>query len=182
MPPSKVSEPWHAFLTELDSAVSEAVDLHCIGGFVITQLYGFTRPTADIDTLFVTSRNELLRLLEKGRRGSELHKKYGVYLDFVSVADCPYDYDERLSEMFPGVYEHLRLLALDPYDLALTKLSRNIERDREDVKYLARCVPLDLKILKERYTVELRPYIGNPTRHDLTLELWIEMITEERSS
>jgi hypothetical protein len=61
-------------------------------------------------------------------------------------------------------------------------VSRNIERDREDVKYLARRVPLDLKILQERYTAELRPYIGNPTRHDLTLELWIEMITEEQSS
>jgi hypothetical protein len=78
MPPSKVPEPWHSFLAELDSAVSDAVELHCIGGFVTTQLYGFARPTADIDTLFVSSRSELLQLLEKGRKGSELHKKYGV--------------------------------------------------------------------------------------------------------
>ena len=74
------------------------------------------------------------------------------------------------------------LLALDPYDLALTKLERNIERDRSDVRYLARSVPFDLAVLKERYLTELRPYLGNPKREDLTLKLWIEAIEEERGA
>jgi len=38
----------------------------------------------------------------------------------------------------------------------LSKLERNIQRDRDDVKHLAQSVPLDLKILKERYDKELR--------------------------
>jgi hypothetical protein len=46
--------------------------------------------------------------------------------------------------MFPGAFQNLRLMALDPYDLALTKLERNIERDRSDVRYLARAIPFDL--------------------------------------
>src|SRR6266853_2110729 len=71
--------------------------------------------------------------------------------------------------------------ALDPYDLALSKLERNIQRDRDDVKHLAQSVPLDLKILKERYEKELRWQLGNPEREDLTLKLWTEMIEEERS-
>jgi hypothetical protein len=31
--------------------------------------------------------------------------------------------------MFPGAYKHLRICVLDPYDLALSKLERNIQRD-----------------------------------------------------
>jgi len=30
--------------------------------------------------------------------------------------------------MFPGAYRHLRICALDPYDLALSKLERKIQR------------------------------------------------------
>ena len=40
--------------------------------------------------------------------------------------------------MFAGTFQNLHLMALDPYDLALTKLERNFERDRNDVRYLAR--------------------------------------------
>lgn len=182
MPHSKVPEPWHSFLTELDDALSESVELHCIGGFVITLLYGLPRSTGDVDILLISPATQQAKLLEKAGKGSKLHAKHRIYLDFVTIVDAPYNYDERVTEMFPRVYQHLKLMALDPYDLALTKLSRNIERDREDVKYLARKAPLDLKVLKERYEQELRSHItGDPKRHDLTLQLWIEMIEEERN-
>jgi hypothetical protein len=34
--------------------------------------------------------------------------------------------------------------------------------------------------LKERYRNELRPNLGNPYREDLTLQLWLDAIEEER--
>lgn len=111
-------------------------------------------------------------------QGSELHRKHKVYLQLVGVATVPDDYEERLTEMFPGEFTHLHLMALDPYDLALSKLERNTERDRDDVKHLARTVPLDLDVLRKRYGKELRPYLGNPEREDLSLALWIESITK----
>jgi hypothetical protein len=37
--------PWSAFLDELDQAISEPIELHCIGGFVVSLLYGLPRPT-----------------------------------------------------------------------------------------------------------------------------------------
>jgi len=49
------------------------------------------------------------------------------------------------------------------------------------VKHLARTVPLDLEVLKERYQKELRWQMGNPEREDLTLRLWVEAIQEEKS-
>ena len=89
--------------------------------------------------------------------------------------------EDRLTEIFPGTFKHLGLLALDPYDLALSKLERNIQRDRDDVLHLARAVPLDLEVLKDRYQKELRWQLGNPEREDLTLQLWIDAGEEERS-
>lgn len=92
----------------------------------------------------------------------------------------PLNYEDRLIEMFPGKFKHLQRFGLDPYDLALSKIERNTQRDRDDVKHLAWMVPLDLGILQERYQTELRPDLGNPAREDLTLKLWIEAIEEER--
>lgn len=98
-----------------------------------------------------------------------------------TVADVPEDYAERPVEAWPGRYERLRVLCLDPYDLALTKLGRNSQKDRDDVRHLARGVPLDLAELRRRYEQELRPYLGRPEREDLTLQLWIDAMTEERA-
>lgn len=120
-------------------------------------------------------------MLELGMQSGPLHNKYKVYLDRVGVAKVPENYEDRLTEIFPKVFKHPRLLAVDPYDLALSKLERNIQRDRDDVKHLAKAIPFDLEVLKERYQKELRWQLGNPEREDLSLRLWIEAIEEERS-
>jgi hypothetical protein len=151
-----------------------------MGGFVVTILYGLARATSDLDVLLIAPREQRTPLLELGARCGALHKKHKVYLDYVGVANVPENYEERLTEMFPGAYKHLRICALDPYDLALSKVERNIQRDRDDIKHLAYSIPLDLKILWERYEKELRGQLGNPQREDLTLKLWIEMIEEAR--
>jgi hypothetical protein len=175
-----IPEPWLFFLRELDSAVHEEVRLDCMGGFVISMVYGFSRPTADLDVLEIAPEEAGRPILALGVKGGPLHKKYKIYLDRIRVVHVPENYEDRLTEIFPKAFNHLRLLALDPYDLALSKLERNIQRDRDDVQYLARAVPLDLDVLKERYQKELRWQIGNPEREDLTLRLWIEVIEEER--
>jgi hypothetical protein len=46
--------------------------------------------------------------------------------------------------------------------------------------YLADAVPLDVTVLRQRYQEELRPYLGNPAREDLTMDLWVEAIEERR--
>jgi len=177
---NQAPEPWHSFLAELDREATEETRLDCMGGFVVTLLYGLPRATADLDVLLIAPSKQRAQLLELGVQGGALHKKYKIYLDYVRVAKVPEDYEERLTEMFPGAFQHLRICALDPYDLALSKLERNIQRDRDDVKHLAHFVPLDLKVLTARYHRELRWQLGNPQREDLTLKLWTEMIEETR--
>ena len=174
-------DPWRSFWKEIDEAVTEPVEFHCLGGFVITLLYGLERSTSDVDVIAVIPRNPVNELIDFAGKGSFLHQRYGIYLDVVGIATVPENYDERLSEVFSGEFQHIKLFALDPYDIALAKIERNIQRDRDDVKHLARVVPFDLELLKERYETELRVYLGNPTREDLTLKLWIEAIEEERN-
>jgi hypothetical protein len=83
--------------------------------------------------------------------------------------------------MFAGVFKRLHLFVLDPYDLALSKLSRNLELDFEDVRHLAHARSLDLEVLEARYHKELRPYVLGPVeRHDQTMRLWIEALREVR--
>ena len=135
-----VPKPWKTFLEELDELVSSNVSLHCLGGFVVTACYGLPRPTADLDVLLIFPSETQTLLLRLAGEHSELHKKHGVYLDFVTVASHPDNYEQRLTEVFPGVFRHLQLLAVDPYDLALTKLERNLQRDRDDIVFLADAV------------------------------------------
>lgn len=178
--PSELAEPWRAFLTDLDALVTHDVRLHCCGGFVVTTQYGMPRTTADLDVLSILPGDDQRALLAAAGRGSALHRTHGAYLDIVTVATCPDGYEDRLTEMYPTVFRHLRLLALDPYDLVLAKLTRNADRDRGDVEYLATAVPLDTAILRRRYQDEMRALVGNPAREDLTLDLWIDIIEERR--
>jgi hypothetical protein len=170
-------EPWHSFLRELDDILKGPVELRCLGGFVITQQYGVGRETSDIDYLAITAqaRNDDVEML--AGLGSRLHRKFRVYMQYVGIVTPPADYASRLIPMFPSApWGRLRLFALDATDLALSKLERNAERDREDVLRLARAGLLDPVVLKERYFAELRPYLLSKLPwHDKTLQLWLEM-------
>src|SRR5712692_4482400 len=134
----------------------------CLGGFVVTACYGLPRPTGDLDVLLILPSDSQALLVALAGRNSDLHKKHGVYLDVVTVATYPENYERRLTEVCAGACQHIRLFALDPYDLVLAKLERNLQRDRDDFAYLAQAVPLDPSILRSRYTEEMRMYLGRP--------------------
>jgi hypothetical protein len=180
MPPDPIPSPWAGFLDEVDAALDADVSLHCLGGFVVCARYGLTRPTADIDVLSVAPGEQLDALLRIAGKSSPLARKYRLYVDYVTVATPPHAYEQRMQKVFAGRFTHLRIFALDPYDLVLAKLERNHEVDRDDVRFLAAAVPLDVNVLRERYASELRPLLGNPGREDLTLDLWTEIIQESR--
>ena len=178
MPRDAIPSPWAEFLDQVDGRLSAPIDVHCLGGFVVSVCYGLQRPTADLDVLPAAPRQNLDELATLGGKGSPLARQYRVYIDIVTVATVPESYEQRLKPVFPDRFTKLRLFALDPYDLILAKLERNQEVDRDDVRFLATAVPLDVRVLRERYVRELRPLLGNPKREDLTLDLWAEIIAE----
>lgn len=182
MPAERLLEPWHSLLGAIDGQTKSRIVLVCIGGFAVTVAYGAPRTTADLDVLWTINDPNAEAAITLAERGGELHKRYGVYIDPVSIATPPSNYEERLRAIFAGTFKHLHLFVPDPYDLALLKLDRNSQRDREDARWLARAAKLDLAELRRRYMEELRPYLTGPVkRHDLTLDLWVEMIEEDRT-
>ena len=177
MSPDEVREPpapWKAFLHDVDQLLGSAVELHCLGGFVLSASYNLPRPTADVDYIAAMPSSATTELEAIAGRGSALHKKHGLYLQHVTIADVPEDFAARLTELFPGAFARLRLLALDVHDVVLAKLVRNSPIDLEDAKFLAKAGRLEKNVLEMRYARELRPYLANESRHDLTLKLWLE--------
>ena len=174
----KLHEPWLSFLRDIDKRLSGPTEVHCLGGFVIAELYGLSRPTADVDVIQARGAANLNELAQVGGRGTPLAKQHRVYLDIVTIASVPEDYEARLIDFFPEAFTNLRLRAFERHDLALAKLARNQDHDREDVKRLAMGPGLDVDVLRDRYKRELRYQFGNPEREDLSLDQWCEMITE----
>jgi hypothetical protein len=82
-------------LVALDQELAQDTELHCLGGFVLGEHYGLVRPTADVDVLESAGTGEAM-IAQLAGRGSPLHKRFRVYIDIVTVADVPDDYDTRL--------------------------------------------------------------------------------------
>jgi hypothetical protein len=179
MPSDPLPEPWRSFLLELDTQLTGPTELHCFGGFVVAQCYGLMRPTADIDIL-ESKGTDLLTIAKLAGRTSSLHKRHGVYIDVVTVADVPDNYDERLTTALDESFEKLQFRMFERHDLVLAKIVRNNDKDRADVAAIAGGPGLDIDVLRARYVKELRPKLDRPEREDLTLELWIEIIEETR--
>jgi hypothetical protein len=173
---SPLRSPWKEFLSEVDEMLDEPLELHCIGGFVVTQFYGYPRATGAIDYYTAVPAN--FNLLEVAGDGSALHRKYGLCLHKAAVTTLPEDYERRFTEMAEKRFKHLRLLAPDPYDCILSKIERNGDIDVNDAEYLFRSQKLDAQVLQDRYDKEFRSYIiGDVARTDTTFKLWIEIFT-----
>ena len=98
----EVPSPWGDFLHELDDGLSKPVELHCIGGFVISLLYGLPRPAGYVDYVTAIPRYRMEELEKLAGRESALASKHKVYLQHVAVAAIPENYESRLSEIVPG--------------------------------------------------------------------------------
>ena len=180
LPPS----PWKEFLQALDAQLTEVCTLPCFGGFVVTLEYGIIRPipTSDLDVLDVAPPSMVRTLQETAGPGSPLANEYKVWLDCVGIANPPYDYESRLRPMFPGSFKHISLMVMDPYDVALTKLKRDSDKDFQDVLQLAEKIPFDLELFEARYIEELRDNTtGRPEDNDEVFYRWLGSIKEIRA-
>jgi hypothetical protein len=86
--------------------VTEACRLPCFGGFAVTLAYGISRLTFDIDVLDVAPPRAVEVLMREGGEGSPLAIEHKVYLDFVGIANPPYEYESR---SVPCIKGHFRI-------------------------------------------------------------------------
>jgi hypothetical protein len=78
------------FLKEVDQSLSSAVELHCVGGFVLIVVYGIPRTTSDLDYISSLPNSAYGELELLGGRESTLAKKYRVHLQHTGgVPDLP---------------------------------------------------------------------------------------------
>ena len=124
MPSDPLPEPWRSFLRDLDTQLAGPTELHCFGGFVVAQCYGLIRPTADIDILD-SKGTDLITIAKLAGRTSPLHKRHGVYIDVVTVAAVPDNYEERLANALDESFAKLQFRIFERHDLVLTKIARN---------------------------------------------------------
>lgn len=171
--PLELPKPWPDFLKDVDTALSRPVNLTCVGGFVLTALYGLPRPTGDIDYIEVKPQEAADEINQVGGPGSELAKKHRLNFQNVAIADWPDGYESRLDTLNLNL-RNLKLAALEPYDLLLSKVPRNSPKDREDAKYLIRKLNLAFALFEDRWQKEMAPWIGNRDQHALTVQLWKE--------
>ena len=114
----KSPTPWPEFLSAVDKSLSRPVEVHCVGGFVLSVLYKIPRSTGDLD--YIDGHPDTRELEQIAGRESELAKRYKVFFQRVGgIADFPEDYATRLSEMpfwttetFPQDARTLRLGAI----------------------------------------------------------------------
>jgi hypothetical protein len=177
MPPASqevsLPEPWRSFLTEVDEALPREITLQCLGGFVLAALYGLPRPTGDIDYISIDPHAVQAEFVRIAGLGSPLSKKYKLYFQRVGVADYPEEYESRLMPLELALPK-LKLLVFEPYDLVLSKLCRDGPKDSEDVKFLAGKLNLNFEELYKRWSSEMKPWVANADRHEITIQLWKE--------
>ena len=170
---------WRNFLEAVDRELSESISLHCIGGFVAEVVYGVPRTTNDLDYLSAETPPDSVALVENiAGIQSALRREYDLYFEAVGITHYPENYEERLRQLDLG-HTHLQLLVLEAYDLLLSKLTGNRDKDREDVQSIARSQELQYGVLKERYVEEMRAYLAEPEKHDLTIQLWEEFFDQK---
>lgn len=177
MPTNALVAKWMPFFKAIDAELTAPAELHCLGGFAIASKFGLPRATGDVDFVEVDGATAT-DLLAIAGRGTELAKKHKLYLDFVTVGTYPEDYGQRLEELALDDLERFRIKVFERHDIVLAKLSRAADHDREDVKYLASAVGLDVTVLRERFEKEVKFRCTNETRDQNTLDFWIEMIEE----
>ena len=79
-PLDAIPEPWRSFLSELDQIAASTARLDCIGGFVVTMLYGLNRPAGDVDVLEIAPRSTADAFSQVAMLGGLLFKKYRKYV------------------------------------------------------------------------------------------------------
>jgi len=177
--PTTIPEPWLSFLRDVGRALGQPVEVHCLGGFVLTVLWGLPRPTGDVDFIEIEPSEASDELLGIAGEGSELAKRHKLQFHRVTIAEHPEGYASRLVDITPKGLLRLNLRALEAHDLVLAKLARNSPRDRADVEFLVRQGALDRQCLEHRFEKELRPFLLNEDRETATLKLWLEECFDE---
>ena len=157
------------------------IRMYLVGGLAVNYYCG-ARYTEDVDAFYS-------KRLHTGSHVVNYRKKDGkdayLYLDNnfnQTLRLLHQDFDSAAVE-WEGVGNEgrmIRLYVLSPLDLAVTKISRFSEQDREDILVLSRAMPFRADALKDRATEALGDFIGDLSPVKLSIQLICDEIARDQ--
>lgn len=132
------------FFSDLDKEIEEKygqeilIEIYLLGGafFVINKL---RKLSPDIDVLVQGSTS--YRILNE--IGPKIAKNYNISLDILSdrvlgESKLPQNFlkNTKVYRRVRTKYKHIKLLTLSPYDILISKISRNLKKDELDIDYI----------------------------------------------
>ena len=170
MPDLVLPPPWPRFLTEVDHSLSGSGGTPLRGRFCSHRCAWHTEDYADLDYISAIPHQATEELERIAGRGSDLAKRHKVFLQAVGgVGDYPENYESRLTSLPLGL-KKLTLRILEPYDLLLSKLTRNSPKDMEDVQALVQKLKLEFDVFLERFRNEMS-WVPRRDWHEQTLNV-----------
>ncbi len=150
------------FLKEVDSHLRKRIDLVAAGGTAMT-LLDIKQSTIDID--FIVAGSDFLDL--KRALNSVPHGyRIDIFRDgFVFSQKLPEDYIQK--SILIRKFKSIRLYALHPLDIIVTKIGRLNERDTEDIKDCIRKFNIRKAEIKKR--AKMVEYVGQRQNYETNL-------------
>ncbi len=146
------------FLRLVDSELRRPCRVVIIGGAALSMAYHSRHATSDVDVL--EAQKHFWEAYEKAKGASP----HPIPIHKATVADPPYNYEDRLQQLRLRGLKKLKLLVPEAHDLAMLKAVRGYAHDLEAIEDIHRSTPLALQTLIERYEETRVQAIGNPHR------------------
>lgn len=161
-------------------SLSNPVNVYLAGGMAV-HLYTSNRVTTDVDAEFgarVFIPNDLIVdvTLEDGTREA-VHFDTNYNSAFALMHK---DYTDDAIALDIGV-EHIRLHVLSPLDLAVSKIARFADNDKDDIAALVRLGLTSADAIEQRATSALGGYIGGQAMLKLNLRDAVTLAREAES-
>ena len=151
------------FLKEVDKALDKAITLTAVGGTAMT-LLGTKSSTIDID--FDLSREDAV-VFRKALKSLPHGYRIDIFIGGMIFSQyLPQDYIAHCRHI-KSSFEKIKLLALSPLDIIVTKIGRLNERDIEDIKACIQKFRIGKKEVEKRAMQVV--YIGHEENYKTNL-------------
>lgn len=91
------------------------------------------------------------------------------------------DFSKRAREIMRGEFLNIRVMVMDPYDMALMKIGRFHQRDQEDLKILFQECQIEPDYLKRLFLEAKEYYVGNISFLETSFKLAMNILTSHNN-
>jgi hypothetical protein len=137
----------------LDALLRSNLEIFVIGGLAAILGYDADVKTADMDvfTIHVGSETDLKQAVQVARKVTGI----ALLLDRASIAELPYNYEDRTKPLRGVSFKKLVVTVPDKYDLVLSKALRAEQHDLDAIRSIHEHHPLSEKTLAQRFETEI---------------------------